>query len=425
MGWPVFKSLSKRHFGASWSLLRYLHTNTVRKLCCDKKLYEDITEPIKKSPPWNVMFFGTDEFALRSLESLHKEQQRGGLIERLDVVSVPLRKSVTAVRRYCQKEGLWLIEWPVTVPQGVYDVGIVASFGHLIPASVIKAFPMGIINVHGSLLPRWRGAAPVIHALLNQDQETGITLMRIAPHRFDVGQLVSRVKVPVQWNIKSKELTAHLAKVGAQELLSILPNLPQHLRDARPQTSEGITKAPKINEASSRVCWGEWSCNNIQAHYRALDDYTPLWSLWQGTPVKLRAMVMQEALSTSKRDAETLKVPPQAGRARNVKENISTKSISGVKSFKSDCTVKNDFVVENSTITHPCHSVDIKSQRMDVIEMTGSVVYDRKAKAIKVRCRDGWVAFQCVLLKGRKLMTAQDFYNGFISKISKDLHRFT
>lgn len=423
MGWPILQSLSKRYFQASWGLPL---AAVARKFGSEYKSSEDITDCNQKSPPWNVMFFGTDDFSLKSLEMLHMEQQRGGLIKRLDVVSVALKKSLTAVQHYCQKEGLQVTDWPVTVPQRKYDVGIVASFGHLIPASVISAFPMGIVNVHGSLLPRWRGAAPVIHALLNQDQQTGITLMRIAPFRFDVGHVISKVVVPVEWNIKSRELTAQLAEMGAQELLSILPNLPQHLREACPQSSEGVTKAPKVNESASRVWWEKWSCSDVQAHYRALDDYIPLWSLWQETPIKLRGMVMQKKWSSNKRDVEMLKEFLQINRGGSVRENTESEFIDNVHNcYRSDSAAKNNFVVKNSTKAHLCDNIDTHSQKIVEREVPGSVVYNRKAKEIRVYCRDGWVAFQHVVLKGRKLMTAQDFYNGFMSKVSKDLHRFT
>ncbi|MPC43350.1 Methionyl-tRNA formyltransferase, mitochondrial [Portunus trituberculatus] len=138
MGWSILQSFSKRQFQASWSLPL---ATVARKFCSEFNLAKCITLN-QKPPPWKVMFFGTDDFSLKSLEVLHMELMKGGLIKRLDVVSVPLKKSLTVVRHFCQKEGLQITDWPVTVPQGVYDVGIVASFGHLIPASVINAFPM-------------------------------------------------------------------------------------------------------------------------------------------------------------------------------------------------------------------------------------------------------------------------------------------
>lgn len=135
---------------------------------------------------------------------------------------------------------------------------------------------------------------------------------------------------------------------------------------------------------------------------------------------------MQKEWSSSKRDAETLKEYPHVGKGGNVRENSASKLTNDVKNYSgNDHTVKSNFVVENNTETHLCDNVIIHSQRMDERDMPGSVVYDRKAREIRVCCRDGWVAFRHVLLKGRKLMTAQDFYNGFMSKVSRDLHKFT
>jgi methionyl-tRNA formyltransferase len=113
-----------------------------------------------------VMFFGTDEFAVRSLEQLHRESQAaGGSVGRLDVTVLPMRGLTPAVTRFAEERGLGLHSWPLrpdTVAQGGFHLGVVASFGRLLPAALISAFPLGIINMHGSLLPRWRGAAPVI-----------------------------------------------------------------------------------------------------------------------------------------------------------------------------------------------------------------------------------------------------------------------
>ena len=183
--------------------------------------------------------------------------------------------------------------------------------------------------------------------------------------------------------------------------------------------------APKVNEATSRAWWSEWSCSNVQAHYRALDDYIPLWSLWQGTPVKLRGMRMQQEWF-SKRETETLRELSQIIKSESVRNNSERKLNSDVKKYsRNGYTAENTFVVGDITRTHLCDNVNIHSQKIDEREVPGSVVYDRKAKEIKVRCRDGWVTFQHVMLKGRKLMTAQEFYNGFMSKVSIDLQKFT
>lgn len=173
------------------------------------------------------------------------------------------------------------------------------------------------------------------------------------------------------------------------------------------------------------VCWAKWSCRDVQAHYRALDDYTPLWSHWQETPIKLRSMVMQKKWSNNKVDDKILK-EFQINKGGSVKKNREGEFIKDVHNYcRNDSVKKYNFVMENSTKALLSDNCDTHSLKKVEKEVPGSVVYNKKAKEIRVHCRDGWVAFQHVVLKGRKLMTAQDFYNGFMSKVSKDLHKFT
>ncbi|XP_047489667.1 methionyl-tRNA formyltransferase, mitochondrial-like [Penaeus chinensis] len=347
----------------------------------------------QRKPPWDIMFFGTDEFALESLVALHNEQKsESGLIGKLEVVSVSLKKIVPAVSRYCRSEGLVLKTWPVVVPAGAYDIGVVVSFGHLLPESIINAFPLGILNVHGSLLPRWRGAAPIIHALLNGDQETGVTVMKIQPGKFDVGEIVSQASIPISWNTMSGILTKQLADLGAHELITSLKGLPGNLQAATPQPNNGVTKAPKVKEESSRINWEKHTCRKLQAMYRALDDYFPLWTLWHGTPVKLRDMVMHEEWSCF--------VP-------NNREKCNKTN-----------NVEKEFTFSEKTSNTKCKNEDVKSLS------PGCTVFNKKTKVLSVQCADGCVSFKKVIVKGRKPMSAKDFYNGFISKKTRDLHAF-
>lgn len=97
------------------------------------------------------------------------------------------------------------------------------------------------MNIHPSLLPRWRGAAPIIHALANGDQETGVTIMRINPEKFDVGGIVVQYKIEIKPNIKMPELHQILGNIGASCLVSTLTQLPEALQKTQPQPNSGVT----------------------------------------------------------------------------------------------------------------------------------------------------------------------------------------
>ncbi|XP_034487637.1 methionyl-tRNA formyltransferase, mitochondrial isoform X2 [Drosophila innubila] len=150
-----------------------------------RKVIQNITEINRRciatcqSP--KVLFFGTDNFSLPSLQKLHQNKVEVGVV-------TSFKSPANCVRSYAELQKLPLYRWPITAEQcAAYEVGVVVSFGHMIPLPIINAFPSGIINVHASLLPRWRGAAPIIYAIMKGDTKTGVSIMQIQPHHFDIG----------------------------------------------------------------------------------------------------------------------------------------------------------------------------------------------------------------------------------------------
>uniref|UniRef100_A0A8C4LI85 Methionyl-tRNA formyltransferase, mitochondrial n=1 Tax=Equus asinus asinus TaxID=83772 RepID=A0A8C4LI85_EQUAS len=173
---------------------------------------------VRERPPWRVLFFGTDQFAREALRALHAARYRGReeeLIDKLEVVTVPSPSPRgLPVKQYAVQSQLPVYEWP-DVGSGEYDVGVVASFGRLLSEALILKFPYGILNVHPSCLPRWRGPAPIIHTVLHGDTVTGVTIMQIRPKRFDVGPILKQETVPVPPKSTAKELEAVLSRLGA------------------------------------------------------------------------------------------------------------------------------------------------------------------------------------------------------------------
>jgi len=216
------------------------------------------------SHPLNVLFFGTDDFALKSLRLLH-QNQKSGLIGRLDVVTVSLKKIKPAVLKYCSENRLQVHLWPVQVPENTYNIDIVVSFGYLLPESVISKFALGVLNVHGSLLPKYRGAAPIIHAIRNGETVTGITIMKIEAKRFDTGDILSQRNLEIPWNMKCGALTNQMAEIGAEELITTLENIDSRIETRLSQNNSESTKAPKIDINSSRVCWSEMDNENSKS----------------------------------------------------------------------------------------------------------------------------------------------------------------
>jgi methionyl-tRNA formyltransferase len=100
----------------------------------------------------------------------------------------------------------------------------VVSFGHLIPNNIIVSFKHGVLNVHASLLPKYRGASPIIYAIRNHETKTGVTIMKIMPQKFDVGDVLAAKEVEISENILMNELHNTLAKCGAELLLECVKN---------------------------------------------------------------------------------------------------------------------------------------------------------------------------------------------------------
>ncbi|XP_053603283.1 methionyl-tRNA formyltransferase, mitochondrial [Plodia interpunctella] len=237
---------------------------------------------------YNILFFGSDNIALNSLKKVNEFRKKENLIKNLDLVTTNTSKYNTEIENYALSEGLKTIKWPIANLQaGEYDLGLIVAFGHLIKEDLLKKFPLGMINVHPSLLPRWRGAAPIIYTLMHGDKLTGVSLMRIKPDIFDVGEIISQQKVPVSKDIKQTDLTAQLSEIGADMLVECLRTLPNSLKNSKPQSSDGVTYAKKINKSNSEVRWSEMDALQVYNLYRAIYGIYPLTTKFRDKPMKL------------------------------------------------------------------------------------------------------------------------------------------
>ncbi|XP_010875735.1 methionyl-tRNA formyltransferase, mitochondrial [Esox lucius] len=291
-------------------------------------------------PPWRVLFFGTDDFAVESLKMLSASRESNdGVVKSLEVVT--LSKDV-AVKKFADQNKLPVHVWPVGDLQRRFDVGVVVSFGCLLREGLINQFPFGILNVHPSLLPRWRGPAPVFHTILHGDSVTGVTIMQIRPNRFDVGPILHQEVYQVPCNSTSDQLGVTLALKGAQLLIDTLRNLPERIKNRREQAKDGATLAPKISTSMSWVLWEEQTCDQIDCLFRSIGSRIPLRTIWMGKTIKLLDFTGKCNISLSGRG----KTP-----------------------------------------------------------LPGSISYLKESNTLAVCCKDGWVGFKTVLLK-KKLSAA-------------------
>ncbi len=173
------------------------------------------------------------------------------------------------------------------------EVIVVAAFGQILPSTVLDLPPFGCINVHASLLPRWRGAAPVAAAILAGDDTTGVTIMKMDAG-LDTGPILSQRPLAIAPDDTRESLSARLAQLGADLLHDTLPAWLAGNIEPQPQDESRVTYAPQIKKEQGRINWNE-PADDIARKVRAFYPWPGVFTYWQGKPLKiLRAAAAPE-----------------------------------------------------------------------------------------------------------------------------------
>ena len=162
------------------------------------------------------------------------------------------------------------------------DVAVVAAYGLILPQPILDAPMQGCLNVHGSLLPRWRGAAPVQRAIMAGDEVTGVTIMQMEAG-LDTGPMLLKRIVEIE-NRNAAQLTDELAKLGAAMMVEVLADLPSF--EPLPQPEDGVTYAAKISKAEARIDWSR-SAAELVRQVQGLAPFPGAWFEANGERVKL------------------------------------------------------------------------------------------------------------------------------------------
>lgn len=168
------------------------------------------------------------------------------------------------------------------------EVILVAAYGQILPAPLLDGPHHGAVNVHASLLPRWRGAAPVAQAILAGDAETGVSIMRMDPG-LDTGPVYASARMPIRADATTPLLTAALAGLGAELLIDVLSDLARGEARAEPQPAEGVTYAPRLTRAAGALDWSTHTAEEVDRHVRALLPWPGVTLPVAGTPVRVLA----------------------------------------------------------------------------------------------------------------------------------------
>jgi methionyl-tRNA formyltransferase len=210
-----------------------------------------------------VIFFGTPEFAVPSLKALFETHDVVGVVTRPDrpkgrgqkmsgspVKIVADERSARVLQPSKLGDSAWLEEVAGLAP----DIAVVAAYGRLLPQALLDVPRLGFINVHASLLPRWRGAAPIHRAVLAGDAVTGVTIMRVVL-ALDAGPMLAAASTPIEAGDTSQALDDRLAHMGADLLIDTMKRLESGTVAEVPQNDAEATYAPKLERHESRIDW--------------------------------------------------------------------------------------------------------------------------------------------------------------------------
>jgi methionyl-tRNA formyltransferase len=164
------------------------------------------------------------------------------------------------------------------------DVAVVAAYGLILPQPILDAPMLGCLNVHASLLPRWRGAAPVQRAIMAGDEVTGVTIMQMEAG-LDTGPMLLKRAVPIE-DSNAAQLTEVLAKLGASMMVEVLADLPDF--DPLPQPDDGVTYAAKIKKEEARIDWSR-PARELKRQVQGLAPFPGAWFEAGGERIKLLA----------------------------------------------------------------------------------------------------------------------------------------
>ena len=247
-----------------------------------------------------VVFFGTPQFAVptlrRLLESAHsvagvitqpdRPRGRGQKVTHAPVKELALERGIPVY----QPERLQPPEVADTLRAWRADLGVVAAYGRIIPEHLLTIPRFGMINVHASLLPKYRGAAPVHRAVINGDGQTGVTIMRVVKE-LDAGGMFAKVTRPIAPDETSDAVETALADLGAELLVSVVDQLVSGTAREEPQDETQATYAPRLTKEEGLIDWSQ-SASQIHNRIRGLYPWPHAYTFFKGTRlIVLRSVV--------------------------------------------------------------------------------------------------------------------------------------
>ena len=247
------------------------------------------------NPAYRIVFLGTPQFAVPALRNLYY-----GNYTIQTVVTQPDRPKGRGKMVVCPavKQAALEMGCPVIQPLSVHtqnffdelvrlnpDLLVVVAYGHVLPQRILDIPRFGAINIHASLLPKYRGPAPIQWAIINRENVTGVTLM-LMDRGLDTGDILSSASIPVRPDDTSGSLHDRLSVLGAELLMRTLASFEIHRKNAEPQSHSQATYAPLLKKADGHINW-QRSAEAIEALIRGVTPWPGAFTFWNGKRLKI------------------------------------------------------------------------------------------------------------------------------------------
>jgi methionyl-tRNA formyltransferase len=241
-----------------------------------------------------IVFMGTPDFAVPALEALLKKHEVVLVVTQPDKPAGRKKRLMPPpVKVVAEAAGLPLLQSPsARTPEFLQrleevkaDVAVVVAYGKILPKAVLEAFPHGCINIHGSLLPKYRGAAPIQWAVIDGEAETGVSIMRL-DEGMDTGPVLLTKREAIHEDDTAGTLFERLAPLGAIAICEALEGLESGTLEAVSQPEEGASHAAMLKKSDGLVDWSQDS-TILAARIRGLDPWPGAFTPWGGGNLKL------------------------------------------------------------------------------------------------------------------------------------------
>ena len=214
------------------------------------------------------------------------------------------------------------------------DIAIVVAYGQIIPKEFLSLTKKGFINIHASLLPKWRGAAPIQRSIINLDKETGISIMKIG-EKLDAGPVCNNYKIEIKHNDNNETMSEKLSLLAAEKILDNIDDILEDKIEFKEQNHDEATYAPKITKMEGKINWNE-SAENIVGKIKGLYPSPGAWFIYRGERYKiLKAEIGSsserigevtndylEITCNNKKTIKVLEIQRQGKRPQNIGEFI-------------------------------------------------------------------------------------------------------